>query len=275
MGTRSFFGLLADGPGKRVRTSQIVDETSTIVHIQAGSIADPDSTSIANVKPAGVGASLADAGVVVLVRDGVSVSWTGQTVALGAGSATVGAISNTTFTANAGTNLNTSALALESGGNLATVASAQGASATGVTQPTGGSGILGWLSGIFNKLNTSIAVTGTFWQATQPVSQAALTPVATSAAASSLVLKASAGNLLSLACAPTATGYLMLFDATSAPADGAVAPKWVQPVFANGGASWSWSNPMSFATGVVAVFSSTGPFTKTASATAFISGQVQ
>lgn len=46
-------------------------------------------------------------------------------------------------TANAGTNLNTSLLALESGGNLAA---------------------------ILAKLNASIAVTGTFWQTTQPVS---------------------------------------------------------------------------------------------------------
>jgi hypothetical protein len=41
--------------------------------------------------------------------------------ALPSGGNTIGAISNTAFTANAGTNLNTSALALESGGNLATV----------------------------------------------------------------------------------------------------------------------------------------------------------
>ena len=57
-----------------------------------------------------------------------------------------------TVTANAGTNLNTSALALESGGNLATIATAQGASGTGITQPTGGSGILGWLSGIYKTI---------------------------------------------------------------------------------------------------------------------------
>lgn len=55
-------------------------------------------------------------------------------------------------TANAGTNLNTSTLAKESGGNLATVATAQGASGTGITQPTGGSGLLGWLSGIYSAL---------------------------------------------------------------------------------------------------------------------------
>ena len=95
-------------------------------------------------------------------------------------------------TANAGTNLNTSALALESGGNLASVASsnttiatntgatttaintAAGNAASGITIPTGGLGQLGWLSGIFNKLNTSVAVTGTFYQATQPVSLATI-----------------------------------------------------------------------------------------------------
>lgn len=36
--------------------------------------------------------------------------------------------------------------------------------------PTGGAGIRGWLSAIWTKLNGTLAVTGTFWQATQPVS---------------------------------------------------------------------------------------------------------
>ena len=36
--------------------------------------------------------------------------------------------------------------------------------------PAGGVGIRGWLSAIWTKLNASLAVTGTFWQATQPVS---------------------------------------------------------------------------------------------------------
>ena len=40
--------------------------------------------------------------------------------------------------------------------------------------PAGGAGIRGWLSAIWTKLNGSIAVTGTFWQATQPVSAASL-----------------------------------------------------------------------------------------------------
>lgn len=58
------------------------------------------------------------------------------------------------------TTINTTlgSLALESGGNLATVASAQGAGGTGIAQPTGGSGLLGWLSGIY-KLLTGIITT--------------------------------------------------------------------------------------------------------------------
>jgi hypothetical protein len=53
-------------------------------------------------------------------------------------------------------------------------AAQDGTDATGVTPPAGAFGIRGWLSSIYNKLNTSIGVTGTFWQATQPVSAASL-----------------------------------------------------------------------------------------------------
>jgi len=42
------------------------------------------------------------------------------------------------------------------------------------SMPAGGSGVLGWLSAIWTRLNASLAVTGTFWQATQPVSAASL-----------------------------------------------------------------------------------------------------
>jgi hypothetical protein len=41
---------------------------------------------------------------------------------------------------------------------------------SGISPPAGGSGIRGWLSGIYRALTTSVPVTGTFWQATQPVS---------------------------------------------------------------------------------------------------------
>jgi hypothetical protein len=48
----------------------------------------------------------------------------------------------------------------ETGGSLATVAAAQGANGTGITQPTGGSGILGWLSGIYNRLAGVVLAAG-------------------------------------------------------------------------------------------------------------------
>ena len=55
------------------------------------------------------------------------------------------------------------------------------------------------------------------------------------AAASNLVLKASAGNLYSLTITIGATsGYAMLFDATSLPSNGAVTPVWCYPVTSNG-----------------------------------------
>jgi hypothetical protein len=66
----------------------------------------------------------------------------------------------------------------------------------------------------------------------------------------------------------------MLFDSTSAPADGAVTPKWVYPIPAGGAINMDWSRPLAFTNGITVVFSSTGPFAKTADATAYISGQV-
>jgi hypothetical protein len=66
--------------------------------------------------------------------------------------------------------------------------SADGTKTTASVMPAGGVGFLGWLSAIVEKLagtlnvsvqNASLAVTGTFWQATQPVSIASMpsTPV--------------------------------------------------------------------------------------------------
>lgn len=107
-----------------------------------------------------------------------------------------------------------------------------------------------------------------------------IVPVVSTAAESNHVLKASAGNLYGLTAAIGATsGYVMIFDATSAPVDGAVTPKYCFPVNSNGtngGIAVGWkSPPAAFATGITAVFSSTGCFTKTASATASFFAQAQ
>jgi len=93
---------------------------------------------------------------------------------------------------------------------------------------------------------------------------------ATPVAAASLVV--SPGYLGGITVTTGATaGYLMLFDAAAAPADGAVAPARCIPVAATTGVDMNFrAAPIWFRTGIVAVFSSTGCFTKTASATAFI-----
>jgi len=97
------------------------------------------------------------------------------------------------------------------------------------------------------------------------------------AAESSHVLKATPGLLNGFSASSGATsGYVMIFDATTAPSDGAVTPKfcYALPASQTTGASWV-EYPVYFVNGIVIVFSSTGCFTKTASATAFFTAQVQ
>lgn len=111
------------------------------------------------------------------------------------------------------------------------------------------------------------------------VAQSSFAPIASSSSGalqSNRVLKASAGNLASLTVTTDGTaGHVMVFDATSAPADGAVTPKICRHVAANSTVVLTFNYPAAFATGITAVFSSTGCFTKTASATAFFEGYVQ
>lgn len=109
-------------------------------------------------------------------------------------------------------------------------------------------------------------------------SAAAIAPDATTAYSSSKVLKASAGNLYSLTVTNGATsGLVMIFDATSAPADGAVTPKkcWAMPSTTST-LGMAAEPPLRFSTGITVVYSSgTDCFTKAASATAFISGEAK
>lgn len=100
-----------------------------------------------------------------------------------------------------------------------------------------------------------------------------ITPVVTSVAAGSLVVKATPGNLYSVQIGTAGSaGFLMMFNATSAPADGTVTPVFCKAVAANTTAEFPLIPPAAFSTGITAVFSTTGCFTKTISATAFISG---
>lgn len=75
------------------------------------------------------------------------------------------------------------------------------------------------------------------------------------------------------------SGYVMIFNATALPANGAVTPLWCWPVNSDGttgGIAIQWTAPIiasSSVAGIVAGFSTTGCDTLTASATAKFMGQ--
>lgn len=74
-------------------------------------------------------------------------------------------------------------------------------------------------------------------------------------------------------------GYLMLFDAADVPADGTVEPAMCVPFQAGsysiGGGIFEGGSPMPFSNGIVIVFSTTGPFTKTGLPGALLSWRIQ
>lgn len=102
---------------------------------------------------------------------------------------------------------------------------------------------------------------------------AAVGYVSTPVASSSLVAKTMGANLYDVNVVSGASaGYVLVLDAATVPADGAVLPALCLPVAANTGIDLNLrAEPMRMVNGIVVVFSTTGCFTKTASATAFIS----
>jgi len=95
------------------------------------------------------------------------------------------------------------------------------------------------------------------------------------------VVRAAPGKLYSFEVSQdgafaAAPWWIMIYDATVAPADGAVTPAkcFAQPPGATS-ASYAFNVPISFGLGIVIGVSSTGCFTKTQSVHAFISGDVQ
>lgn len=121
-----------------------------------------------------------------------------------------------------------------------------------------------------NPLNVTLA----------PTTNAAggVTPVVSASAEASHVIKAGAGLFYDAYVTTGATaGYFLAFNATTDPADGAVTPRACIPAPANQSTylAVQGSPPVPYTTGVVLVFSTTGCFTKTESATAFFSGRVK
>ncbi len=104
-----------------------------------------------------------------------------------------------------------------------------------------------------------------------------IAPVVSAMPESSHLIKAAPGNLYSLYATTGATaGYVMTFNATTAPADGAVNPIECVTAPANSTISITFDGPPDiYSVGIVVVFSSTGCFTKTASATAFFKARAQ
>ncbi len=98
----------------------------------------------------------------------------------------------------------------------------------------------------------------------------------TPTAAASRVIKASPGNFYGYNVTSGASaGYILIYNALTAPADGTVTPVLSLPLAANTGVDTSYRTPEYFSVGIVIVFSTTGCFSQTASATAFISGNAK
>jgi len=120
---------------------------------------------------------------------------------------------------------------------------------------------------------------------TNPLNTVELDQQVSPAAASSFLFTSPNKALAALTVvAGASAGFVLVLDAASLPANGAVAScagpatarpclMWCAPVAANGIVDKQWNSPMSFTTGVLAAFSTTGCASLTASATAQIFGQ--
>ena len=108
-----------------------------------------------------------------------------------------------------------------------------------------------------------------------PVSPPAAATVCNAVAANSLVLKAAPGTLFAVNLNASGPGYFLLFDAVTAPAQGACSPRkaWA---FSGDTIDVTFNPPLAMVQGAVLVFSTTGPFVNTApgAAQALFSGEI-
>jgi hypothetical protein len=139
----------------------------------------------------------------------------------------------------------------------------------------------GTATGTVDVWKVTAAGVGYVNNAPSAASDAGLTPVTTSALAANQIVKASAGNLYSFEVSADSTlsaaaWWVMIYNATSAPVDGAVTPLkcYAMPLGVTNYAA-AFPVPIAFSTGITIGVSTTGCFTKTASTHAFISGDAQ
>lgn len=159
------------------------------------------------------------------------------------------------------TNNQQTGLRVDSNGNLLTAAGA--GTITTITNPVGIKGLDGaTIATGFNPVPVLLAPS-----ATQGVS----TQSCTVACASTIVT--GGHGVYGLSFSSTVTGWVLVYDATTCSANGTVTPKKAFAyTVANTTMGVSWNNaPMIDLTGSAICFSTTGPFTATASTTAFLS----
>jgi hypothetical protein len=120
---------------------------------------------------------------------------------------------------------------------------------------------------------------------TNPLNQVEIDQQVSPAATGAMVFSSPQKSLAAVTVvAGASAGYALVIDATSLPANGAVAScagpatarpclMWCAPIAANGYVDKQWNSPMSFQSGVLVAFSTTGCASLTVSATAQIFGQ--
>lgn len=127
-------------------------------------------------------------------------------------------------------------------------------------------------------IGATAAGTGTVAVATAPTSAgpAGIAPNTAAVAATSLIGKNAAGNVYGVNAVCPVAGFVMLLDSATVPTAGGatVTPKKVWAVAAGGSIEVGYYIPLKMAAGAVLVFSTTGPFTYTASSTAFLEMEV-
>lgn len=140
--------------------------------------------------------------------------------------------------------------------------------------------------GIFLALMASLVLTSSARAQifANPMNSVELDQQVSTAGTSGYVLASPNKALASLTVFSTVAGFALVYDAATLPANGAVAAcassatarpclMWCAPVTAGGYVDRQWNSPMSFTTGIVVAFSTTGCATLTASGTAQIFAQ--